>query len=253
LASRSRRCRATSGLRDEDELEAWRVANGASHAPRGEVMVTLDLFVPQDLARAVSQWWGPDGRAWLSALPELLARAEVRWSIRIGRAYSPGGATAFVAPGVQPDGTAMVVKIAFPHLEARHEADALALYDGDGAVRLIADEPDDHVLVLEQCQPGCPLADAGLDDQLAVATGLLRRLWKPVPLDAPFESLADLTADWADLVDQRWEELRPAWDRAVVVEGATLLREHRLSQPGSCCIRTSTPATSWPLAENLGS
>lgn len=188
-------------------------------------MVTPDLFVPQDMARSVSQWWGPAGRAWLSALPELVARAEVRWSIRIGRAYSPGGATAFVAPGVQTDGTPVVVKIAFPHREARHEAAALALYDGDGAVRLIADDPDDHVLVLEQCQPGCPLADACLDDQLAVATGLLRRLWKPVPLDAPFESLADLTADWADLVDQRWEELRPAWDRSVVVEGATLLRE----------------------------
>jgi len=67
-----------------------------------------------------------------------------------------------------------------------------------------------------------------LSDQQATPTRpsrLLLAATKPVPFDAPFESLADLTAEWADVVDQRWEELRPAWDRAVVVEGATLLRE----------------------------
>ena len=47
-----------------------------------------------------------------------------------------------------------VLKISIPHPEARHEADALRLYDGDGAVRLLRASEDGFTLLLERCHPG---------------------------------------------------------------------------------------------------
>jgi streptomycin 6-kinase len=96
-----------------------------------------------------------------------------------------------------------VLKIQTPHRESEHEADALALWDGDGAARLLAHDREEHALLIERCVPGTPLSEAGQDVALDVFVDLLPRLWKPAGL--PFRQLAEEAAWWAEyLPRQDW-------------------------------------------------
>ena len=98
----------------------------------------------------------------------------------------------------------MVLKIQTPHRESEYEAAALELWDGDGAVRLLAHDPEQHALLLERCVPGSPLAAAGQEKALDVLVSLLPRLWKPAA--APFRPLAEEAAWWIDQLPGTWEQ-----------------------------------------------
>jgi streptomycin 6-kinase len=95
-----------------------------------------------------------------------------------------------------------VLKIQTPHRESEHEVAALELWDGNGAVRLLAHDPEQHALLLERCVPGKPLAAAGQEQALDVLVALLPRLWKPAA--APFRPLAEEAA---------WEQAGKQFDR----------------------------------------
>jgi streptomycin 6-kinase len=95
------------------------------------------------------------------------------------------------------------LKIQKPHRESEHEAAALELWDGEGAIRLLDHDPDEHALLLERCAPGTPLSAAGQDAALDVFVELLPRLWKPA--GEPFRPLADEAAWWTEyLPRQDW-------------------------------------------------
>jgi streptomycin 6-kinase len=101
------------------------------------------------------------------------------------------------------DGTEAVLKIQEPHRESEHEAAALEFWDGDGAIRLLDHDPEEHALLLERCIPGTPLSEAGQEAALGVFVELLPRLWKPAC--PPFRPLADEAAWWAEyLPRQDW-------------------------------------------------
>jgi streptomycin 6-kinase len=85
-----------------------------------------------------------------------------------------------------------VLKLVRAHRESEHEADALHAWDGDGAVRLLAQNGD--ALLLERCEPGTPLSAAGQDAALDVLIELLPRLWRPA--GEPFRTLVDEAAWW---------------------------------------------------------
>jgi streptomycin 6-kinase len=89
-----------------------------------------------------------------------------------------------------------VLKVQKPHRESEHEAAALELWDGDGAVRLLRHDARAHALLIERCVPGTPLSLVGQDAALDVFVELLPRLWKPA--GEPFRPLADEAAWWAE-------------------------------------------------------
>jgi streptomycin 6-kinase len=105
---------------------------------------------------------------------------------------------------VTADGDEVVLKVQTPHRESEHEAAALELWDGDGAVRLLAHDPERHALLLERCVPATPLATVGQEAALEVLLSLLPRLWKPAA--APFRSLAEEAAWWLVQLPRTWEE-----------------------------------------------
>src|SRR6185312_6236813 len=73
-----------------------------------------------------------------------------RWGLTLGEPFAGGVASELVAPA----GDDAVLKIQKPHRESEHEADALALWDGDGAVRLLEHDTGEHALLIERCVPG---------------------------------------------------------------------------------------------------
>lgn len=170
----------------------------------------------------------PTEQDWRASVPRLFARAVERWDLRACEPY-PGGSVSHVVPVRLPDGGDAVLKLSLPHREAEHEAAALAWWRGTGAIRLLdVDLDDPFVLLLEHCDPGTRLVerdDLPAEHRLRTAGGLLTRLWAGgVPDEIPFASVADVTAGWAALVEDRMHELAPPFDTGLVRRGTDLLR-----------------------------
>jgi len=133
-----------------------------------------------------------------------------------------------VAPAVTAGGEDVVLKVQEPHRESEHEAAALELWDGDGAIRLVDSDPEEHALLLERCVPGTPLSAAGAETALAVYIELLPRLWKPA--GAPFGTLAAEAAWWADSLEETWERFAKPFERRLLDAALEALHELPLTQ-----------------------
>jgi streptomycin 6-kinase len=94
---------------------------------------------------------GPAWAAYVDALPGRLADLVEEWSLRAGTELW-WGETAVVLPVRDPDGSAAVLKVAFPDEETEHEALALQHWAGHGAVRLRRADPRRRALLLDRLE-----------------------------------------------------------------------------------------------------
>jgi streptomycin 6-kinase len=74
--------------------------------------------------------------------------------------------------------------------EADHEGDALAVWDGHGAARLLRQDPRRRALLLSRAWPGTDLAALADDRATAIAVETALRLWRPA--HAPFRWIGDV-------------------------------------------------------------
>jgi streptomycin 6-kinase len=151
------------------------------------------------------------------------SRLVARRGLTLGEPFEDGVASILVAPAVTADGEEVVLKVQDPHRESEHEAAALRLWDGDGAVRLLDHEPAEYALLLERCVPGTPLSAAGPEAALDVFVELLPRLWKPA--GSPFGSLAAEAVWWADSLEETWERFGRPFERKLLDAALEALRE----------------------------
>lgn len=188
----------------------------------------MDLFIPTNLKQQLLAF-GPEGTAWLNNLPNQIAKLEQTWGFRTGTAFDHGGAVSWVAPVEREDGPEAVLKIGFPHEEARFEAEALRFLDGHNAVRLLYASDDGFALLLEHCLPGHDLWSLPEAEADAVACQLLPGIWRtPLP-NAPFQPVAECVAGW-------WEgALHPPgtgdYDTALIAKAIKRSQELIASQP----------------------
>ncbi|MEO8422788.1 MAG: aminoglycoside phosphotransferase family protein [Actinomycetota bacterium] len=154
-----------------------------------------------------------EGRDWLARLPGLADDCAEQWSLTLGEPFTYAFAS-LALPATREDGSAAVLKIQFPDRESEHEAAALKLIGGDGAVRLIAYDVARRALLLERADPGTPLKELEPDRALDVFVDLLPRLWKPA--DAPFRPLADEAAWWAGSLPDDFERAGRPFERALL-------------------------------------
>ncbi|HET9808415.1 MAG TPA: aminoglycoside phosphotransferase family protein [Candidatus Limnocylindria bacterium] len=78
--------------------------------------------------------------------------------------------------------------------EADHEGDALAAWDGDGAVGLLRRDVARRALLMERAQPGTDIAKLPEDEANAAAVGVALRLWRPARRGDPFRGAAERVA-----------------------------------------------------------
>jgi streptomycin 6-kinase len=183
------------------------------------------LALPRNLAEAAES---EGRRQWLTTvLPEIVDQARKRWSLTIGEPFQPGGQTAWVAPVRDAAGADLVLKVAWPHPEAAHEADGLRAWAGHGAVRLHAahDFGAAHALLIERCLPGTELSRRPEPEQDTVIAALLRRLWIPPGPGHPFASLEQMCRSWADRSEQSVAAKAPPLDPGLARAGIALFRE----------------------------
>jgi streptomycin 6-kinase len=179
--------------------------------------------VPEKFARQMAEHYGAEGVAWVDRLPLILAECAQRWSLTLDTPFE-SLSYHYVAPATCGDDTRAVLKVGVPCQEPMTEMDALRLFDGCGSVRLLAFNRGQRALLLERLEPGTPLGrastfDGGPDDEEAtgIAAQVMGQLWRPVPPEHPFPSLADWAAGLG--------ELRARFDGATGPYPATLVEE----------------------------
>jgi streptomycin 6-kinase len=158
------------------------------------------VHVPPLLARNAVDTWGPAGERWLADLPALVAGVAHDWQLDVGTPYTLS--YHWVAPATRADGTPAVLKLGVPgsdHLT--DQAEALRLFDGHGAVRLLAFDAGRGATLLERAEPGSmlrgllPHRDA---EATAVFVDLMRRLHRPAPPDCPLRDLISYRDGFTD-------------------------------------------------------
>jgi len=142
------------------------------------------------------------GRDWLQQLSTHVQACVDRWSLCLNPPYEPSNVS-IVFPGTMADGSPAVLKVQFPHKESEHEAEALRRWNGEGAVKLFATDPEHHALLMERCVPGHHLSAAEPAQALEVFAQILPRLW--IEASEPFVSLLDESAEWIKDLPLSWE------------------------------------------------
>jgi streptomycin 6-kinase len=138
----------------------------------------------------------PGGAEWLERLPTLIEECVELWQLELDPPID-GGYCSFVAPAGDK-----VLKVGFPHEESEHEGLALRVWNGNGAVQLLAEDPERHALLLERCEPGTPLLELDDDGAGDVVVALLPRLWGPPPSE--LRLVEDVAARWAEELPVLW-------------------------------------------------
>jgi len=177
-----------------------------------------------------------DGRSWLDRLPELIRDVASAWELRLGAPMEAEVSCSWVAPCEMPQGEGAVLKLGYPHMEARDESLGLAFWDGDPTVRLLRADRAKNAMLLERCVPGTPLRDESEEVQDEVIAGLLRRLWRePTPRDG-FRPLEDMIEYWAR------DALHDARDPGLVAEALSVARELSASDAAPALLATDLHA-----------
>jgi streptomycin 6-kinase len=167
-------------------------------------------------AALVDEWH--DEAEWIARLPELAAECASSWALEVEAPFDTPHSL------VVPAGD-LVLKLNAPsHFEADHEADALAHWDGRGAVRLVARDDLRRALLIERCRPGIPLWDTN-EDAPAVVANLLPGLWAAVGEGHPFRLLADEGARWSEDVPDRYERGGRPFERSLVDLAVDVFRD----------------------------
>ena len=136
----------------------------------------MSLTVPESFADGFDD----EGAEWLAGLPALAESMLDRWHLTLD-GEPMHGVCALVLPVRRTYDEPAVLKVTWPHEEAEHEALALRLWDGVGAVRLLAHDPANWAMLLERLDPTTSLLDVPLDEAVAVAGELIRVLDRPAP------------------------------------------------------------------------
>jgi len=91
--------------------------------------------------------------------------------------------------------------------ESDEEGDALALWAGDGAVRLLRRDARRRAILVERARPGSDLAGVDEEEATAIAVDVATRLWRPAA--APFRWIGDHVPRWLDNAARRGAPLAP--------------------------------------------
>jgi streptomycin 6-kinase len=139
----------------------------------------------------------PDLR-WLAPVAAEVAH---EWRIELGRPFALARCS-YIAPA----GNGAVLKVT-PHEddEADEEADALKLWDGDGAVRLLRRDARRRAMLIERARPGTDLSGVLEEQALAIAVDVGRRLWRPA--SDPFRWIGDHVPRWLDNAERDGHDL----------------------------------------------
>jgi len=158
---------------------------------------------PQTFVNNIRVSFGAEGERWLADLPHLLDQAAQKWQLTLGEPFLLS--YNYVCAATRADGSDVVLKLGVPNRELHSELAALRLFNGNGAVRLLAADEEKSMFLLERLRPGRMLVDLQDDERAThIAAEVMRRLWRAAPADADAAGFIQLSAWFGEL-----SKLRP--------------------------------------------
>jgi streptomycin 6-kinase len=151
--------------------------------------------IPPLLVRNVGEYWPELSDSWLAALPTLIDDITADWGLRLAEPHRM--TIHWVSSVVRRDGARGVLKLGVPdgHLDA--EAEALRIFDGNGAARLLKADPKRGAMLLEEIFPGTPVSELEDDEEAtAVLIETARRLHRVPPEDCTLPHLSSLSGSF---------------------------------------------------------
>jgi len=123
-------------------------------------------------------------------LDRIAHEVALEWAIRLGPRFE-SARQSFAAPA----GDRAVLKVTPPEDDdAAHEADALAFWNGQGAVRLLRRDRGRRALLIERCVPGHDASTIDDREAIRVALETGRQLWRVT--GGPFRRAGDQMRRW---------------------------------------------------------
>lgn len=142
----------------------------------------------------------PDQRLDLSAAKATAVEAAQEWGLELEAPFALSNFS-YVAPAGRA-----VLKVAWEEDdESLHEPDALKLWDGNGAVRLL--RRSRRALLEERAVPGDDLSALPEDEATEVATEVASRLWQRA--GSPFRRVTPEVQRWLDEAEREGGKLVP--------------------------------------------
>ena len=128
---------------------------------------------------------------------EQTAQAVAReWGIGLGPPFALSRYS-YVAPA----GDDAVLKVLPPDDdESDEDGDALEVWDGHGAVRLLRRDRERRVLLMERARPGTDISELPEDEATAIAVEVGTQLWRPA--GEPFRWIGDHVSRWLDQAER---------------------------------------------------
>ena len=158
------------------------------------------VIVPEAFATDTIAREGEDGRFWITSLPQIIELLCQKWHLVVDGS-SQHGYLGLVVPVWQGD-ERFVLKVSWLDEVTQEEAAALIAWDGQGAVRLLAHEPDAGAMLLEGLDFDRSLQDVAIGEAVTVAGHLLRRL--AIPAVEGFRPLSVAAPMIANSLQERW-------------------------------------------------
>ena len=155
-----------------------------------------ELSIPDEVVTSAHRT--VEGTEWLEQLPRAITELRRRWSLTLGPPIVAEASCSWVSPCTRADGSAAVLKLGMPHMEARHEIAGLRFWAGDPTVWVLEADEALNAILLERCEPGTTLRMEPEPVQDEVIAALLRRLWRRPPAPHPFRPLAEMVTAWVD-------------------------------------------------------
>ena len=139
------------------------------------------MDLPPPFVATVRRIFGEDGREWLPRLPDILAGCRARWGLSVG-VPCPTMSINYIEFTTTATGQPVALKVGVPHSELYTEMEALGLYNGNRAVRLLGADRQLGALLIERLQPGTLLWQLGDNAQeTRIAASIMRELPVPTP------------------------------------------------------------------------
>ncbi len=163
------------------------------------------MNLPPEFISNIQNVFREDGHAFLKALPELITEASARWGLTNVQP-APTLSYNFVAFADRGN-EKVVLKMGVSNSEILSEMEALRLFNGEGACKLIDFDEERYWMLLERLNPGVMLSTLEDDEEAThIAAEAMLKIWRPMessgsPLEqelAPALQKFIQLSDWFD-------------------------------------------------------
>ncbi len=170
------------------------------------------INIPPKFVSGIMSDFGETGKSWLETIPSKFQSYCEKWNLIVDGEPAHGHLS-LVVPVIRDD-EKCVLKVAWMDEASHFEVQALQLWNGNGAVKLLNSDPDDGVQLLERLNFNKTLEHTNAGEAITVAGKLLRRLAIPAPSEFP--KLKDQTELTIRIMLDRWEKLGEPFSKQIL-------------------------------------